>query len=201
MILVILNEIQGNTPQKNTPPKKQMFHKTVVILNKTHMKNNHFLLMLALSASLFSCKKDDPAPETASVNVIHASPDAPGVDLLVDNSKDFENFILSHENIKFNKVTGLLNHENENELFLIGKKLTYKMLLHIINTNIKAFNNNVEYLRVENETLRQIIASSNQTQEEYNHNTIIQELLKNQKELFVLKQRMDLLLVLIQQKI
>ena len=111
---------------------------------------------------------------------------------LVDNSKDFENFILSHENIKFNKVTGLPNHENENELFLIGKKLTYKMLLHIINTNIKAFNNNVEYLRVENETLRQIIASSNQTQEEYNHNTIIQELLKNQKEMFATIQRLEI---------
>ena len=110
---------------------------------------------------------------------------------LVDNSKDFENFILSHENIKFNKVTDLPNHENENELFLVGKKLTYKMLLHIINTNIKTFNNNVEYLRVENETLRQIIASSNQTQEEYNHNTIIQELLKNQKEMFATIQRLE----------
>jgi pantothenate kinase type III len=86
----------------------------------------------------------------------------------------------------------LPNHENENELFLIGKKLTYKMLLHIINTNIKAFNNNVEYLRVENETLRQIIASSNQTQEEYNYNTMIQELLKNQKEMFATIQRLEI---------
>lgn len=51
------------------------------------MKNNHFLLMFALSASLFSCDKDVIAPENASVNVIHASPDAPGVDLLVDNNK------------------------------------------------------------------------------------------------------------------
>lgn len=74
-------------PPKNTPTPKQVFNKDVVILNKIHMKNNHFFLMLALSAILFSCKKDDPAPETASVNVIHASPDAPGVDLLVDNSK------------------------------------------------------------------------------------------------------------------
>ena len=110
---------------------------------------------------------------------------------LVDKSKDFENFILSHENIKFNKVTDLPNHENENELLLIGKNLTYKMLLQIINANVKSFNNNVEYLRVENETLRQIIASSNQKQEEYNHNTIIQELLKNQKEMMATIQRLE----------
>jgi len=37
--------------------------------------------------TLFACKKDEPVVETAKVNVIHASPDAPGVDLLVDNSK------------------------------------------------------------------------------------------------------------------
>jgi len=110
---------------------------------------------------------------------------------LVDKSKDFENFILSHENVKFNKVADLPNHENENELFLIGKKLTYKMLLHIINTNIKTFNNNVEYLRVENETLKQLIASSNQTQEQYNNNIEIQELLKTQKEIMKIIQNLE----------
>lgn len=110
---------------------------------------------------------------------------------LVDKSLDFEQFILNHENIKFNKVTDLEKHEGGKELFLIGKNLTYKMLLHIINTNIKSFNNNVEYLRVENETLKQVIASSNQTQEQYDNISIIQELLNNQKEMMKIIQNLE----------
>jgi hypothetical protein len=110
---------------------------------------------------------------------------------LVDKSKDFEKFILSHENVKFNKVVDLLNHEKENELLLIGKNLTYKMLLHIVNTNIKTFNNNVEYLRVENETLKQVIASSNQSLEQHNYNMEIQELLNTQKEMMKIIQKLE----------
>jgi hypothetical protein len=45
------------------------------------------LFALALSAMLVGCDKDDPKPETGKVLVTHASPDAPGVDLLVDNVK------------------------------------------------------------------------------------------------------------------
>ena len=101
----------------------------------------------------------------------------------VDNSKDFESFILSHEHIKFNKVTNLPNHENANELLLIGKKLTYKMLLDIVNTNIKKFDNNIKYLLVENETLKNVIASSKQMQEQYNYTLEIKELLNTQKEM------------------
>jgi phage anti-repressor protein len=101
----------------------------------------------------------------------------------VDNSKDFESFILSHEHIKFNKVTNLPNHENANELLLIGKKLTYKMLLDIVNTNIKKFDNNIKYLLVENETLKNVIASSKQLQEQYNYTLEIKELLNTQKEM------------------
>lgn len=101
----------------------------------------------------------------------------------VDNSKDFESFILSHENIKFNKVTDLPNHEKCNELLLIGKKLTYKILLDIINTNIKNFDNNIKYLLVENETLKNVISSSKQLQEQYNYTLEIKELLNTQKEI------------------
>ncbi len=49
------------------------------------MKNLFF--GLALLGLLSSCDKDETPVETAKVNVIHASPDAPGVDLLVDNNK------------------------------------------------------------------------------------------------------------------
>ena len=48
-----------------------------------------------------------------------------------------------------------MGHENELELFLIGKKLTYKSLLNIVENNIKYFNlieNNK--LELENEQLR-----------------------------------------------
>jgi len=109
----------------------------------------------------------------------------------VDNSKDFESFILSHESIKYNKVTDLPNHENANELLLIGKKLTYKMLLHIINTNIKNFDNNIKYLLVENETLKNIITSSKQIQEQYNYTLEIKELLNSQKEMMKIIQNLE----------
>jgi hypothetical protein len=55
------------------------------------MKN--FLALLLISAMFVAttgCSEDDsvtPAQRTASVNVVHASPNAPGVDLLIDNAK------------------------------------------------------------------------------------------------------------------
>ncbi|MFN5418957.1 MAG: DUF4397 domain-containing protein, partial [Sphingomonadales bacterium] len=51
------------------------------------MKFQYVFIALFSAASLLSCDKDDTPQPTASVNVIHASPDAPGVDLLVDNLK------------------------------------------------------------------------------------------------------------------
>ncbi len=51
------------------------------------MNLKHIFIALSLSASLISCDKDETPQATASINVIHASPDAPGVDLLVDNVK------------------------------------------------------------------------------------------------------------------
>ena len=59
---------------------------------------------------------------------------------LVNRSSDFEKYI--HTQIKDNKVKDLEGHTNENELFLIGKELSYGQLLNIINTNINNFNNN-----------------------------------------------------------
>lgn len=59
---------------------------------------------------------------------------------IVNKSKDFESFL--HKEIKEHKVNYLENHITENELFLIGKKLSYNSVLHIINNNIKYFNDN-----------------------------------------------------------
>ncbi len=47
-----------------------------------------FLGLMTISLALVSCKEEEtPAADTAKVNVVHASPDAPGVDLLVDGTK------------------------------------------------------------------------------------------------------------------
>ncbi len=59
----------------------------------------------------------------------------------VQRSKDFESFIHNHESIKPHRINNLKGHENERELFLIGNGLSYNLLLNIINTNIKTFNN------------------------------------------------------------
>ena len=77
----------------------------------------------------------------------------------VNRSKDFESFLHSHEKINKNKVKNLLNHEKEIELFLIGNKLTYAMVLNIISTNIEKFNeynydNQTELLKLEIEKLK-----------------------------------------------
>jgi len=58
----------------------------------------------------------------------------------VAKSKDFENFIHSHESIKDSRVTDLKGHESERELFLIGRKISYAMLTKLIKSNIETFN-------------------------------------------------------------
>jgi len=80
----------------------------------------------------------------------------------VDKSYNFEQFLHHHDNIRINKVTDLIGHEHENELFLIGKDLTYQILLNIINKNIKNYNYSIGELLKENELLKYQI-QGNQT--------------------------------------
>ena len=98
---------------------------------------------------------------------------------LVDKSKDFESFLHNHESIRINRVTDLPKHKNERELFLIGKALTYKMLLKIIDNNIKYFekntDNEVEKLRLECERLQLLNTLSNTG----NINGFIEEIVNN----------------------
>ena len=97
----------------------------------------------------------------------------------VDKSKDFESFLHNHENIRCNRVTDLAKHKNERELFLIGQELSYKMLLKIIDNNIKYFekNNNdeVEKLKLECEKLTLL----NELNKNGNINSFIEEIIKN----------------------
>ena len=72
----------------------------------------------------------------------------------VNKSKDFEYFLHSHNIIKPNIVKNLPNHCSENELFLIGGNLTYKVLLKIVNDNIDNYNYKVNELLLEIENLK-----------------------------------------------
>lgn len=72
---------------------------------------------------------------------------------MVKRSKDFETFIHSHELVSPNKITDLKGHENERELFLVGKKLSYDVLLNLIKTNIKQFDDYNQELEIKKITL------------------------------------------------
>jgi len=72
----------------------------------------------------------------------------------VDKSKDFESFIKNHSTIKPNNITDLFGDESETELFLIGKNLTYQILLKIIDDNIHNYNYKVSELLLENQLLK-----------------------------------------------
>jgi len=99
---------------------------------------------------------------------------------LVQNSKDFESFIHNHESVRLNKVNNLQGHETELELFLIGKNLSYQMLLNIINNNIKYFNgNDTTKLQLENEQLKLMLEMNNSN----NENLVLHELIKIVKNL------------------
>jgi len=67
----------------------------------------------------------------------------------VKKSNDFERFLHHHEKIRPEKVTNLAGHEKENELFLIGKNLSYNQLIKIVNSNIKQYNENFNMMQVE----------------------------------------------------
>jgi prophage antirepressor-like protein len=96
---------------------------------------------------------------------------------LVNKSNEFENFLHNHEDIRQNKVNDLLGHENEKELFLIGKKLTYQIVLKIINNNIQNYNYSVSELLKEIELLNHKL-TLDQSNNINNDNENIKELLK-----------------------
>ena len=95
----------------------------------------------------------------------------------VDKCKDFESFLHNHTLIYPNKCKNLSGHENENELFLIGKDLTYKQLLKLITDNIDTFNYRVKELLLENELLKSQLHSTPNN----NDNDLLLELLNSVK--------------------
>jgi len=112
----------------------------------------------------------------------------------VNTSHEFENFLHNHEDIRGNRVNNLLNHENELELFLIGKNLSYKTLLKIINNNLTYFDSNdIRKLEKENEQLKMMMQMKN----DGNDSPLIHELLNMMKSM---SSKIDNLEKLIQEK-
>jgi hypothetical protein len=97
----------------------------------------------------------------------------------VDKSKDFETFLHHHSLIYPSKITDLLDHAKENELFLIGKELSYQQLIKIINDNIDNYNYKVRELLLEIENLK----LKNSGQHINNDNDMIKELVITNKML------------------
>jgi phage anti-repressor protein len=97
----------------------------------------------------------------------------------VDKSKEFESFLHHHSNIFPNKVTNLLGHETENELFLIGTNLTYTQLVKIIDDNINNYNYKVRELLLEIENLK----LKNNGETINNDNELVKELMTTNKML------------------
>lgn len=80
---------------------------------------------------------------------------------LVKRSKDFETFLHNHSDVKFNVVKDLQGHETERELFLIGKNLSYGVLLNIIKKNINQFNDiDYDIIKEEIQSLKDVLMNT-----------------------------------------
>lgn len=105
----------------------------------------------------------------------------------VKKSKEFESFLHNHDSIRFHRVTDLLGHETERELFHVGKGLSYQTVITLINTHIKPFNEyteqDIDVLRTENDTLKSLVSRSPDSVFSQEQTLLLQEILKTQKQL------------------
>jgi hypothetical protein len=103
---------------------------------------------------------------------------------MVRRSRDFEMFLHYHSDIAPSNFKHLPGHENEKELFLIGKKLSYGVLLNIIKKNINRFNeSDVDTMREDIHEIKALL-TNNHTQQQFSENTtIVQQLLSTQNVL------------------
>jgi hypothetical protein len=94
---------------------------------------------------------------------------------LVKRSLDFETFIQDHPDIKPSNYKILPGHESEKELFLIGKHLTYNILLKTIKQNIQRFNE-IDYdaLVDDIQAIKNILSNNHQVEILNDRNTIKQ---------------------------
>ena len=97
---------------------------------------------------------------------------------MVQNSMGFEKYLHHHPEIHPHQVKNLEGHETEQELFLMGGKLTYQRLLEIIETSQSQFDylpSDYERLKLENEQLRAQTANTISIPMDH---AILQEILK-----------------------
>jgi hypothetical protein len=99
----------------------------------------------------------------------------------ISKSKDFEKFLHHHPSIRPNRVNDLEGHEKEVELFLIGKELSYDMLLKIINDNINSYKDEHELIveKLMNKISNDTVTTSADTPITMDVN-ILQQILDNQ---------------------
>ena len=74
--------------------------------------------------------------------------------------KEFETKI--HDHFRSSRVKDLKDHEQRNELFLVGKEITYAMIVNFIKKSIKAYEHSIDYFYEENQKLKQQITELNQ---------------------------------------
>jgi phage anti-repressor protein len=106
----------------------------------------------------------------------------------VTKSNEFEKYLHHYDIIKSNRFTNLEGHEKEVELFLIGKELTYDILLQIINENIHKYNdynetiveNIVDKLYNEIDILKSKLSNNNEIKNITIDSSILQKILDNQ---------------------
>ena len=94
----------------------------------------------------------------------------------VNKNVYFEKYLHGHDKIRPNKFKNLIGHENENELFLVGKNLSYNTILNIINENIKNFkdwtvNDIIKIMKEENQKfLEKLVIGNIPTQNTFTPN-------------------------------
>jgi len=91
--------------------------------------------------------------------------------------KEFETKI--HDHFRSSQVKNLKDHEQRNELFLVGKEITYAMIVNFIKKSIKAYEHSIDYFYEETQKLKQQITELNQTIE--NQKIQLQQIIENQK--------------------
>jgi hypothetical protein len=99
----------------------------------------------------------------------------------VNRSKEFETFIKHHPSVAPSKVTDLLGHEREQELFLIGRHLSYRTLLKLVESNVKQYGDNNQELAALQ--LRYDILKLESESPSAKENGILAELLQTNKTL------------------
>ena len=142
----------------------------VYIIKVKTLENGHYIIKLGESRKGIQLRYNEHKSKYEECSLLDC--------FMVNKSKEFESFL--HEQIRSHRVNDLLGHEKELELFLVGKNLSYQMLINTINNNIKYFNHNDNNkLELEIEQLKLLL----EMKQSNNENILLQELIQHVKQL------------------